>query len=122
MSEYRSLELNVLVETCKDVLVDHTHAQLNTAELVSDSVKIKDSEITEPCYIGENVVLRDSKVGPYVSIGAGSLINNSTIVNSLIQKNVEISNANLDNAMIGNHAKYNGEFTSVSIGDYTELT
>jgi glucose-1-phosphate thymidylyltransferase len=24
--------------------------------------------------------------------------------------------------MIGNHAKYNGEFTSVSIGDYTEIT
>jgi glucose-1-phosphate thymidylyltransferase len=24
--------------------------------------------------------------------------------------------------MIGNHAKYDGNFTSVSIGDYTELT
>jgi glucose-1-phosphate thymidylyltransferase len=35
---------------------------------------------------------------------------------------VFISHAKLDNAMIGNHAKYNGNFTSVSIGDYTELT
>ena len=46
----------------------------------------------------------------------------SEIRNSLIQTNVHISNASLDNAMIGNHATYNGNFTSVSIGDYTELT
>jgi glucose-1-phosphate thymidylyltransferase len=107
------------VDTNKQTLSFEHEAGNN---LVSDDVVLQNSEIIQPCYIGENVVLRDSKVGPYVSIGAGSLINNSTIVNSLIQKNVEISNANLDNAMIGNHAKYNGEFTSVSIGDYTELT
>ncbi|MFY9242547.1 MAG: sugar phosphate nucleotidyltransferase [Polaribacter sp.] len=89
--------------------------------LVSDCVVLQNSEIIQPCFVGKNVVLRDSKIGPYVSIGANSLVNNSTIVNSLIQSDVEISNANLDNAMIGNHAKYDGEFTSISIGDYTEL-
>jgi glucose-1-phosphate thymidylyltransferase len=49
-------------------------------------------------------------------------VRDSNITNSLIQTNVVISNAKLDSAMIGNHAKYNGNFTSVSIGDYTELT
>lgn len=107
------------VDTNKQTLSFEHEAGNN---LVSKDVVLQNSEIIQPCYIGKNVVLRDSKVGPYVSIGADSLINNSTIVNSLIQKNVEVSNANLDNAMIGNHAKYNGEFTSVSIGDYTELT
>ena len=90
--------------------------------LVSDDVVIQNSQIIEPCFIGKNVVLKDTVVGPYVSIGENSLVINSTITNSLIQTNVEISNANLDNAMIGNFAKYNGEYTSVSIGDYTELT
>lgn len=89
--------------------------------LVSDDVVIQNSQIIEPCFIGKNVVLKDTVVGPYVSIGENSLVINSTITNSLIQTNVEISNANLDNAMIGNFAKYNGEYTSVSIGDYTEL-
>jgi glucose-1-phosphate thymidylyltransferase len=68
------------------------------------------------------VVLKNTKIGPYVSIGENSLVENATITNSLIQTNVVISNAKLDNAMIGNHAKYDGNFTSVSIGDYTELT
>ena len=90
--------------------------------LVSDDVILENSEIIQPCYVGKNVVLKNTKIGPFVSIGANSLVENSTIINSLIQTNVEISNANLDNAMIGNHAKYNGKYTSVSIGDYTELT
>ena len=66
--------------------------------------------------------LKNTKIGPYVSIGENSLVEDSEIRNSLIQTNVHISNASLDNAMIGNHATYNGNFTSVSIGDYTELT
>jgi glucose-1-phosphate thymidylyltransferase len=89
--------------------------------LVSDDVILENSEIIQPCYIGKNVVLRNTKIGPYVSIGENSILENTTIINSLIQTNVFISNAKLDNAMIGNHAKYDGNFTSVSIGDYTEL-
>lgn len=107
------------VETNKIILGFEQQAGNN---LVSNDVVLENSEIIQPCFIGKNVVLKNTKVGPYVSIGENSNVENSTIVNSLIQTNVSISNANLDNAMIGNHAKYNGNYTSVSIGDYTELT
>lgn len=90
-------------------------------KLISSSVKIVDSEIIEPCFIGENVFLKNAKIGPNVSIGNGTVVDNCTIKNSLIQENSEISNAKLDKAMIGNFAKFNGEFTSVSIGDYSAL-
>ena len=110
----------------KDPTVD-TNKQVLSFEakdgnnLVSEDVIVENSEIIQPCYIGKNVVLKNSKIGPYVSIGENSTVENATITNSLIQTNVEISNANFDNAMIGNYAKYNGKFTSISIGDYTEL-
>ena len=45
----------------------------------------------------------------------------STIKNSLIQTHAHIKNAKLDNAMIGNHASFDGNFTSISIGDYSVL-
>ena len=106
------------VDTNKKVLGFEQAAGNN---LVSSNVILENSEIIQPCYVGENVVLKNTKIGPYVSIGTNSVVEDSTIVNSLIQGNVQISNANLDNAMIGNHAKYNGKHTSVSIGDYTEL-
>jgi glucose-1-phosphate thymidylyltransferase len=39
----------------------------------------------------------------------------------LVQTHSHIKNANLDNAMIGNHASFDGNFTSISIGDYSVL-
>ncbi|QMU62922.1 MAG: nucleotidyltransferase [Flavobacteriaceae bacterium] len=90
--------------------------------LVSKTVVLDHSEIIPPCFVGKNVVLKNTVIGPYVSIGSNSLVKDSAVKNSLIQSNVTITNATLDNAMIGNHVKYNGNYTSVSIGDYTELT
>lgn len=90
-------------------------------QLVDDSVSIENSTIIEPCYIAKNVTLLNSTVGPNVSIGEGTRIENSTVKNSLIQTNSQIKNATLDEAMIGNHVKYNGEFTKISIGDYTQM-
>ncbi len=90
-------------------------------QLISSSVKIENSEIIEPCFIGENVFLKNAKIGPNVSIGNGTMIENSSIKNSLIQENSQVLNAKLDKAMIGNFAKFDGNFTSVSIGDYSVL-
>jgi glucose-1-phosphate thymidylyltransferase len=107
------------VATNKQVLEFEYNAGNN---LVSKDVVLENSEIIQPCYIGANVVLKNTKIGPFVSIGENSIVKDSTITNSLIQTSVIISNAKLDNAMIGNHVKYDGNFISVSIGDYTELT
>ncbi|MGA8853882.1 MAG: sugar phosphate nucleotidyltransferase [Christiangramia sp.] len=110
----------------KNVTVETNGRMLNFLhkdgeKLISDSVKIKDSEITEPCYIGENVELINAKIGPNVSIGDGTKVENSSIKNSLIQTFADVKNAKLDNAMIGNYARFDGDFTQISIGDYSVL-
>ena len=88
-------------------------------QLIASTVENNNSTIIEPCFIGENVVLNNATIGPNVSIGNNCKVENSTVKNSLIQTNTSIKNAILDEAMIGNHVKYNGEFTKISIGDYT---
>ena len=95
--------------------------QQDGEDLVASTVELENSEIIEPCFIGENVVLKNAKIGPNVSIGNGTRISNSTIKNSLIQTFAEVKNADLNNAMIGNFAKFNGEFSEISIGDYSVL-
>jgi len=90
-------------------------------QLVSDSVKLKNSKIIEPCFIGENVELINATIGPNVSIGNNCSITDSTVKNSLIQSSTIVKNANLDEAMIGNHVVYNGNFSKISIGDYSVL-
>lgn len=88
-------------------------------QLIAASVNQDNAKIIEPCYIGENVILKNATIGPNVSIGDNCVIEDSTVKNSLIQSNTTIKNANLVEAMIGNHVKYDGEFTKISIGDYT---
>ncbi len=89
--------------------------------LVASDVKLENATIIPPCSIAEDVVLINATVGPNVSLGKGCHVINSTIKNSLIQTHAHIKNANLDNAMIGNHASFDGNFTSISIGDYSVL-
>ena len=110
----------------KDVTVETNQRMLgflkkDDESLIANSVKQENANIIEPCFIGENVVLKNTTVGPYVSIGNNTVIEDSTVKNSLIQNNTNIKNANLDNAMIGNHVKYNGNFETISIGDYSVL-
>lgn len=109
---------NVTVETNQRML---GFLEKDGENLIADSVKTENANIIEPCFIGENVVLKNTTVGPFVSVGANTVLENSTIKNSLIQKNSKISNANLDNAMIGNHVVFNGNFETISIGDYSVM-
>ena len=95
--------------------------QADGEKLVADSAQIINSEIIPPCYIGENVSIKNSTVGPHVSIGDNSQLENVTLKNSLIQPHTTVKNANLEEAMIGNHAKFDGKFTKISIGDYSAL-
>lgn len=110
----------------KNVTVETNQRMLGFLEkdgegLIASSVEKENANIIEPCFIGENVVLKNVTVGPYVSIGAGTVIKNSTVKNSLIQSKSIIKNANLDNAMIGNHVVFDGNFETISIGDYSVM-
>ncbi len=110
----------------KEITVDTNsrvlqYAQQENENLVSDSVSLENSRIIEPCYIGDNVVLKNTTIGPNVSLGEGSVVEDSTISNSLIQTNTIVKNAQLNEAMIGNYAYFDGKFDSVSIGDYSAL-
>ena len=111
----------------KDVTVDTNNRMLKfiheDAEetMISDKVRIENSEIIPPCYIADDVILINSIVGPNVSLGKGTHLTNVKIKNSLVQTHAHLRNAKLDNAMIGNHATFDGDFKSISIGDYSVL-
>lgn len=110
---------DVTVLTNKKVL-EFSH--LEGENLVSKDIVLENATIIQPCYIGAGVKLINAKIGPYVSLGDACVVENSVIENSLIQQNTQIKYANLSNAMIGSNAIFNGKFSSVSIGDYSELT
>jgi glucose-1-phosphate thymidylyltransferase len=91
---------------------------LKGTKLVSDSVRIINSVIIEPSFIDEGVAIVDSVVGPYVSVGKNTIIENSVIKKSIIQSHSVLKNKLIENSMVGNNTKLLGKMEDLSIGDY----
>lgn len=108
----------VTIETNQQVLKNEQKKGVNT---ISATVKIENGKIIEPCFIGENVIVLNSIVGPYASIGANTVISNSIISNSIVQHNTTLNNVILKDSMIGSEVNYSGLAQDLSIGDYTQV-
>lgn len=93
----------------------------DTENLVSDSAKIVNSEIIEPCYIGDGVHIENSKIGPHVSLGNNTKVSDSVITNSILQTNVKVESSKIDNSMIGHFAELINSNGSYSISDYSTI-
>ncbi len=89
---------------------------------IGGNIKSSESHIIEPCYIGENVEISGSVIGPYVSLAEGTVVKNSVIRNSIIQRNTIIENAVINNSMIGNSVVIRNKMQDLSIGDYSVVT
>lgn len=81
----------------------------------------ENSKIIQPCSIGNDVKLINSTIGPHVSIGNGTVIENSTITDSIIQSHTVVKNSKISNSMIGNHVFFTGNSDDLSIGDYNHI-
>lgn len=91
----------------------------HAGSFISPSARIINSVINAPCYIGDDVEINNSVVGPFVSVGVKTKISNSLLRNSIIQTNSTISNSAIDNSMIGNYVDLKGKWKDVSLGDYS---
>ena len=88
-------------------------------QMVHPSAKLIDSIIIPPCYIGKDVILENSIVGPHVSLGKGSMVTNSIIKNSILQDDAIIVDANMKDSMLGSNSKYKGLARDLSLSDYS---
>jgi len=61
--------------------------------------------IKNPCYIGKNTKIINSVIGPYVSIGKDSHVENSILENCVIETNSYLNNIISNNSIIGSNVK-----------------
>ena len=62
--------------------------------------KFEGSEIIMPCHFGKNVVVKNSKVGPNVSVGDGCVIENSEISNAILWDGVKVQDKKLEKVVV----------------------
>jgi len=80
-----------------------------------------DSTIVDPVYIEDNVTLKRSKVGPNVSIGAGSVLDGVEVSNSIVGAEAKITRSVLKNSLVGDYAVVEGVKGEMTIGDHSEV-
>jgi glucose-1-phosphate thymidylyltransferase len=90
----------------------------NKSELISKSHVCENSIVISPCFIGDNVKIVNSVVGPHVSIGSGTIVENSVIRNSIIQSKSKLISVNIVNSMVGEQAEVKGKSLDLSVGDF----
>jgi glucose-1-phosphate thymidylyltransferase len=87
--------------------------------LLHSSAKYEHSNIIAPCFIGENVVIKNSVIGPFVSVEDGCVIEDSRISNSIVQANSVVKNAMLHNSLLGKNVFYADKSQELSLGDFS---
>jgi glucose-1-phosphate thymidylyltransferase len=83
--------------------------------------ELKNTTIHPPVFIGEDVEISNSEIGPNVSIEAGSVIKNCILKNSIIQSSAVLDGSKLDGSTIGNHAEIHGASGEIHVGDHSVL-
>ena len=79
----------------------------------------ENTTIHPPVFIGKDVKIKDSEIGPGVSIEAGTSIDASKISESIIQEEAAIKHCTLNRSTVGNFTEIENVSGTIHAGDHT---
>lgn len=101
----------------------------NNKNLISPNSKIDQCTIIPPVMIAENCELKDSTIGPYVSIAQGVKVNRCNMKNSIILDGAELTQVSkmINNSIFGKYSRVNGTLNELEckkyvLGDRSSIT
>lgn len=107
-------KVDTLLET-NQFLLEHGRGRKPT------SAASPGSKIVPPVYVEDGVTIKDSTIGPNVSIEAGSSVVGSIITNSILGRNVRVARAAVHDSLIGDDQVIDGKTIKASVLDAGEL-
>jgi glucose-1-phosphate thymidylyltransferase len=81
-----------------------------------------DVTVIPPVYVHPSADVRTSVIGPYTSIGANCIVENSIIRDSILEDEAQTGNIVLDRSLIGQNACVAGKPRSFNVGDDSEIS
>lgn len=79
------------------------------------------ARIVDPVYIEDGVTIRNSTVGPNVSIGAGSVIEDSELRDSVVGVKARITRSALRRSLLGDAVVVDGVRGELTVADHSEI-
>jgi len=111
---YDAGKLDTLLETNRTVLEKRGAARRPAA-------LGKDVKVVDPVYIEDGVSLRNATIGPNVSIGAGTTVQDSELRDSIIGDKARIVGSQIANSLVGDHAVVEGLRGELTVADHSEV-
>lgn len=84
--------------------------------------KRKGVTIKPPVHIHADATIENSTLGPFVSIGKGSVVRNSQIEDTVIERDVQIDDCRLSGSLIGERSRVSGVKGKINVGDDSQVT
>jgi glucose-1-phosphate thymidylyltransferase len=104
-----------------ETMLETNQTMLEKGRARRPSAASADCTIVDPVYIEDNVTLKGSTVGPNVSIGAGSVLENSKVSHSIVGTNAKIIRSTIRNSLVGDDTVLEGITGEVTVGDNSEV-
>lgn len=105
----------------KDTLLVSNATLLKKFAPKIDSSKYENAVIIAPATIGEGCIIKNSIVGPNVTLGENTVIEQSIIKNSIVGSFSNLFDIVLEDSIIGSDTSLKGESRTLSIGDNTSI-
>jgi glucose-1-phosphate thymidylyltransferase len=106
-----------------DTLLETNRIMLEKRKMARRPVGLaSDAKIIEPVYIEDGVIIRNSTVGPNVSVGKGTLIDDSTLRDTIAGEKCVFVKSRLHDSLIGDEVAVRGFRGHATVGDHGELT
>ena len=77
--------------------------------------------VVPPVFIDPAARVERSVIGPYASLAAGCVVEDSVVRESVVDEEAEISGAVLSGSLVGRQARIRGGFRSMIVGDSSEV-
>lgn len=90
-------------------------------DLMPSSPTIPGVVVIHPVSVDPSAEVRDSIIGPYVSVAGGVRIRGAILRNSIINENAEVEEMLLDGSVVGENAVVRGAFQTLNVGDSSEV-
>ena len=105
----------------KETMLESNATLLKKFAPITDTRQYENTVIISPVSIAAGCTIKNSIIGPNVSIGENTAIDYSIVKNSIIGSFSNLSNIVLDDSVIGSDTTLCGETRSLNIGDNTSI-
>jgi glucose-1-phosphate thymidylyltransferase len=104
-----------------ETLLDTNRVMLEKGRARRPAAVPAGTTLIDPVYLEDGVVLRNAAVGPNVSVSAGTVLERTTVRDTIIGAGASLIDCALHDSMIGDGAVLERVRGAVSVGDHAEV-